>query len=61
MIPEFYLDEHYSLVIKDGVTMEDLVPKDVQAMAHQHWLSFPPSHPFVDDIVGIRDGILAEN
>ena len=51
--PEFYLDEHYSLVIKDGLTMENLVPKDVAAMSHQHWLDFPPSHPFVADFVGI--------
>ena len=33
--------------------MEDLIPEDVAAMSHQHWLDFPPSHPFVADFVGI--------
>ena len=52
-IPDVYLDEHYNLVYKDGLTIEDLLPKDVAALANQHWLDFPPSHPFINDIVAI--------
>ena len=33
--------------------MEDTVPKEVRALAHQHWLDYPPSHPFINDIVAI--------
>ena len=33
--------------------MENLLPKEVAALAHQHWLDFPPSHPFINDVVAI--------
>ena len=52
-IPDIYLDDNYALVIKDGLTIEDLLPKEVAALANEHWLNFPPSHPFINDLVAI--------
>ena len=56
--PDFYIDEHYNLIIKDGVTVEKFLPEDVKALTAQHWLNFPPSHPFINDLVAIFFGVL---
>ena len=50
---DFYLDENYALVVKDGLTMRDLVPEEVAALANDHWLDCPPTHPFYQDFVAI--------
>jgi len=38
--------------------MRDLIPKDVAALAHDHWLDQPPAHPFINDFVAILFAVL---
>jgi len=38
--------------------LEKLLPQDVKDLADQHWLDYPPSHPFINDFVAIFFGVL---
>jgi len=55
---DLYMDDYYKLHYRDGLKVRDLVPQDVAALSADHWLDFPPQHPFIADVVGILFGVL---
>jgi len=57
-VPDTYLDPYYGFWFKEGLTMRDIIPKDLHTMASDHWLDQAPVHPFITDIVGIFFGVL---
>jgi len=56
---DIWLDEHYTLHVKEGVTVQDIIPKEVAALSDQHWLDFRPMHPFIVDVIGILFALLS--
>eukprot|EP00088_Acartia_fossae_P045054 TRINITY_DN4816_c0_g1_i1.p1 TRINITY_DN4816_c0_g1~~TRINITY_DN4816_c0_g1_i1.p1 ORF type:complete len:371 (-),score=48.69 TRINITY_DN4816_c0_g1_i1:359-1471(-) len=57
-IPKTYMDSYYRFWYEDGLKMRDILPTEVASMASDHWLDQPPSHPFINDLVGIFFGVL---
>eukprot|EP00095_Tigriopus_kingsejongensis_P000350 maker-scaffold1125_size61249-snap-gene-0.12 protein:Tk00350 transcript:maker-scaffold1125_size61249-snap-gene-0.12-mRNA-1 annotation:"opsin" len=52
-LPDVYLDTNYQLHYNPGTTHTYDAPDDVLEMAHKHWTTFPPSHPFIQHGFGI--------
>ena len=57
--PQVYLDVDYKFHFGSGITVNELVSDEVKALASAHWLSFPPAHPFLVDIIAIFYAILS--
>ena len=36
-----------------GAKHTDAAPEDVLAVTHEHWMQFPPCHPFIQHICGL--------
>ena len=47
------LDDFYNFHMKEGVTVGQIVSDEIKELAAPHWLSFPPSHPFIADFIAI--------
>ena len=51
--PDIFMDDFYKFHVKQGVTVGQIVSDEIKALAAPHWLSFPPSHPFIGDFIAI--------
>jgi hypothetical protein len=51
--PDLFMDDFYNFHVKEGVTVGQIVSDEIKELAAPHWLSFPPSHPFIADFIAI--------
>ena len=51
--PNYFMDDFYNFHVKEGVTVGQIVSDEIKELAAPHWLSFPPSHPFIADFIAI--------
>ena len=51
--PNYFIDDFYNFHVKEGVTVGQIVSDEIKELAAPHWLSFPPSHPFIADFIAI--------
>merc|ERR1711892_162162 len=56
--PDLFMDDFYKFHVKEGITVGQIVSDEIKALAAPHWLSFPPSHPFIADFIAIFYALL---